>query len=471
MRTLTPLSSLPRNAGAYALLAGLTLCLVGSKRSEREVWVKPIAPGLTYRMEVESDPKRLIHVLRLNPASVAVNAKAALAGVTVFEPNATKGRGTVSEMVRQHNAIAGINGDYFGSTGDPIGFLIKNGQLASLPYQNRAIFAWGPSTAQVGTAKFSGKVTPERGDPISIDGVNDECGENGLTLNTPMVGLSIAKSPCLTLVMKVDGNVLPPSTHTFGTVSFKTNDATSLPLEPNQFALVARGSKVKGLSGLKVGSRIAIDLLTSGFDWPNIDQAIGGGPFLIKGGKVAIDSKEEGFQPDHGGSRHPRTAVGRCADGDLVFVVVDGRQSMSVGATMDELASIMLRQGCVDAINLDGGGSSTMNILGASINRPSDKISERSVADGIIFSGPRISDQGESLTLRASSMLKLKDWMDVTVADDKGVVVPNVEVLWSMQGAAWIDQGGRIHPLETGEAKLTAQVRGRTLNAKVKITP
>jgi len=470
MRTLTQFAYIARLAGGLTLAAGLTFGLVGSNRAEREVWVKPIAPGLTYRMEVESDPKRIIHILRLNPASVAVSAKAALAGVTVFEPNATKGKSTVSDMVRQHNAIAGINGDYFGSTGDPIGFLVKSGQLTSLPYQNRAIFAWGPSTAQVGTAKFVGKVTPEGGEPISIDGVNDECGENRLTLNTPNVGLSIAKSPCLTLVMKVDGNVLPPSTYTYGTLLFKTNDATSLPLEPNQFALVARGTKVKALSGLKTGSRIAIDLQTTGFDWPNIDHAIGGGPFLLKAGKVAIDGKEEGFPADHGASRHPRTAVGRCADGDLVFMAVDGRQSMSVGATMEELAAMMLRQGCVDAINLDGGGSTTMDILGAAVNRPSDKTGQRPVVDGIIFSGPRISDQGENLILRASSTLKLKDWMDVSIADEKGVLVPNVEVLWSMQGAAWIDQGGRVHPVIEGEAKITAMVRGRVLTSKVKIT-
>lgn len=74
------------------------------------------------------------------------------------------------------------------------------------------------------------------------------------------------------------------------------------------------------------------------------------------------------------GKRHPRTAAGVSADGrTLVLAAIDGRQKdWSVGLTLPELADLMIGRGCVAAVNLDGGGSTTMVRDGAVINRPSD---------------------------------------------------------------------------------------------------
>ena len=82
-------------------------------------------------------------------------------------------------------------------------------------------------------------------------------------------------------------------------------------------------------------------------------QAVGGGPWLIKDGAVTgIDDN----------SRHPRTAVGILEDGSVIMVVADGRRSKTVGFSYSELAEYMLSLGCIEAVNLDGGGSTTMAI-------------------------------------------------------------------------------------------------------------
>ena len=112
---------------------------------------------------------------------------------------------------------------------------------------------------------------------------------------------------------------------------------------------------------------------------------ISSGPLLISGGEPET-FKDVKFNTN----RHPRTAVGILADGSKVFVVVDGRSSKSQGATMEEMQKIMLWLGCTDALNLDGGGSSTMVVRGRIVNHPCDNKAfdsegERSVANAIII--------------------------------------------------------------------------------------
>ena len=108
------------------------------------------------------------------------------------------------------------------------------------------------------------------------------------------------------------------------------------------------------------------------------------GPMLLVGGECE-PVKKDGFNT----ARHPRTAVGRRADGTVVLVVADGRNELAAGLTMAELQQVMAALGCRDAINLDGGGSSTMVFNGSLINNPTTSgrsIKERSVSD-IVYIG------------------------------------------------------------------------------------
>ncbi|MEP7274195.1 MAG: phosphodiester glycosidase family protein, partial [Acidobacteriota bacterium] len=113
---------------------------------------------------------------------------------------------------------------------------------------------------------------------------------------------------------------------------------------------------------------------------------IGGGPQLISNGAAVAETEFGAFSASLIGSRHPRTAVGMRKDGHLLFVTVDGRQpSMSVGMTIRELSALMLELQCAEAINLDGGGSTTMVIRDKVVNRPSDPTGERPVSDALLL--------------------------------------------------------------------------------------
>ena len=110
---------------------------------------------------------------------------------------------------------------------------------------------------------------------------------------------------------------------------------------------------------------------------------LGAGPLLLRQGKVFIPLNEEVFFGTSIPEVHPRTAAGITPEGDLILLLVDGRQLISRGVDLPELANIMLELGCVDAINLDGGGSSSLAVNGILLNRPAGKTVQREVMSAI----------------------------------------------------------------------------------------
>lgn len=104
-----------------------------------------------------------------------------------------------------------------------------------------------------------------------------------------------------------------------------------------------------------------------------VTEAISFEPALVVNGKGTIKSGDGGW------GIAPRTAIGQTDDGSILFLVIDGRQTKSLGASLKDVQSIMLKYGAVNAINLDGGSSSTMYYEGEIINNPCDPLGERSI--------------------------------------------------------------------------------------------
>ena len=116
------------------------------------------------------------------------------------------------------------------------------------------------------------------------------------------------------------------------------------------------------------------------------EDMVTSGPMLIVGGAC-----EEVISNDFNSNRHPRTAVGIRPDGTVLLVVADGRNEAAAGLSMIELQQVMLALGCAEAINLDGGGSTTMVVRGQVVNHPCDNHQfdadgERPVANAICVS-------------------------------------------------------------------------------------
>lgn len=169
---------------------------------------------------------------------------------------------------------------------------------------------------------------------------------------------------------------------------------TRLSPSRDESVLVAHGTARHTLAGLREGHRVAVTTRVSpaGTDasrWKELDHAIAGGPLLLRDGRSpsADRMRAEAYGRSHVLGRNPRTAVARTAEGRMLLVTVDGRRDgWSSGVTLRELVAVLRQLGAVDAVNLDGGGSTTAVVNGRVRNRPSE--TGRHVAGGLFVHAP-----------------------------------------------------------------------------------
>ena len=180
----------------------------------------------------------------------------------------------------------------------------------------------------------------------------------------------------------------------------------------------------------------------------NIKEAVGARPRLIKNGKIIVDDTS-----DYYSQRVTRTCVGITYDGKVVMMVLDGRQEpFSAGGSAIEIAQIMLDAGCVEAVNLDGGGSSTFAAKGEGsndivvVNRPSDGY-ERSVSSSLlVVSTAKPSTEFDHAVISA-------DYDYLTVGTELEIRVAGVT-----------STGGAIAVPEDAELKVSDESKGSVVN-------
>lgn len=438
--------------------------------SQAQSWEKLISPGLSYRMEIDSKAPRLVHVLRFNVGAPGLFARSEVARGQIFGAAGNDARESMSSMVQRTSAIAGINGDFFPANGEPLGAMVRDGQLLSRPFPGRASIGWGPLGANIAISDWSGSVSFDGAPAIPLNGLNEEGKADQWILMTDASAEARAASPCTYVIMKMDTLGLSPSGSARGKVVRVIQNQPSVKIPEGHFVLVGQGATAGVLSETSLVANVLVRSNMSGYDWNSVDNVIGGGPLLLKAGQVKIDFQTASFSEKFSTDRHPRTAVGINAQGDLIFAIVDGRQTMSIGCTLPEMANIMKGLGCRDAVNLDGGGSSTLSIFGQAVNRPSDGI-ERKVSNGVLFFGPR-PENTPPFVIQGPGQLIAGSMQAFRAMTSQGQTIPNREVFWSAMGpGGWVDQSGVVRALGEGAVAVTATYRGIKNTLQVRVVP
>ena len=260
---------------------------------------------------------------------------------------------TVRTIAQNTNSIVAINGGFFKpQTGVPLGTLMINHKLYTGPIYDRVAFGIFENGYKVDRVQFKGKIIGN-GYEIPIDNINQpRMLSSYILMYTRDWGSVAPASPQYGVQLRVENNRITAAS------------ANPLSIPQNGYVLVGPKSKLSKLFG--AGAVDTQLLLSSG--WNNAKHIIGGGPYLVKNGEVYVDMTAEKLQAI--GGRNPRTAIGYTKDNDLILITADGREGHSVGLTLVELANFMKSLGCVDAINLDGGGSTVMYVNGVIVNKP-----------------------------------------------------------------------------------------------------
>jgi uncharacterized protein YigE (DUF2233 family) len=286
-------------------------------------------------------------------------------------PNQLTGILDTPAAATRQGAIAAINAGFFNrDTQQPLGAIRRDGRWISGPILGRGIMAWNDAGEFLfARMRFQEEVhigQSGRAVTLPIADLNSAYLQSGFARYTLDWGYRYTT--------QTDGEVVTTVVNGAIAAIREAQLAGSLEVSipPNGYLLVARQSEaVAQARQFRPGDVVEGVAKLDPLEIAQYPHAIGGGPLLLQAGEVVLDAERERFQPTFAEQRAARSAVGRLADGRLLLVAA-GKGEENSGLTLAEMALLMQQLGCVDALNLDGGTSSTLYANGAIANFAGD---------------------------------------------------------------------------------------------------
>ncbi len=335
---------------------------------------QPVSPaaatdrGFTHSNDRRSNPEWSVHVVRMD------RRRGDLGLATTLGGGERIGMSTLSDQVAAMSAsegtpLAAVNGDFYMTEdsyrGDPRDVHVRRGELISAP-SGHACFWLDPQGEPRSTNITSRLQVFWPDGKSSVLGLNEMREADEVVVYTAANGATTRTEGGTECVLERVGEkawlpVRPGVVLEARVAEVRRGGNSAIPADRLVLSVGPRLSE-RG-RGLAPGHvlRLAFDTFP---DLKGVQLALGGGPTLVRAGKPMTWS---GFQV-----RHPRTAMGWNSN-TVFLVVVDGRQpGLSVGMTFPELAQYMATLGCQEAVNLDGGGSASMWVLGQVVSSPSE---------------------------------------------------------------------------------------------------
>ena len=259
----------------------------------------------------------------------------------------------ISNIAQRDNAIVAINGGYFKpQTGVPLGTLMINKKVYTGPIYDRVAMGIFDNGFDMARVQLKAEIKTNKGG-VKIDNVNQPRMLSVHTIiYTPDWGEYSPPSPKYGKQIVVSGGK-------FVRASYGRNK-----IPEDGYVIVGPKSKLDKIEG---ANKFKLDIKLNP-EWEEVNHIISGGPYLVKNGDIYVDMTAQKLASI--GGRNPRTAIGYTRDNHLIMLTADGREGASIGLTLIELANLMKELGCVNAMNLDGGGSTVMYINGKVVNKP-----------------------------------------------------------------------------------------------------
>lgn len=350
-------------------------------------------PGVSYTNVVVAEVPWSIQVVKIARAKSGDEIQSRHAG------GGSLGLATLSDQVATaatdtSEPVAAINGGFYlrengkpnAFAGCPRGLQIVEGEVLSAPAGNTCLwidYGGQPHAANL-TSQFEITWPDGRKTPFELNGPR---ADSAVELYTPAAGTSTHTTGGRELILEPQGagRWLPlRMERDYSARVREIRSAGNTPLTPDTLVLSIGPAIMKQIEGVATGAVLRISTKSLP-DLLNAKNAISGGPLLLQNGRPQKirAAPDAAYEVSSMLERHPRTAFG-WNDQSFFLVQVDGRQKdLSLGMTLDELSDYLVKLGCTDAMNLDGGGSSSLWFDGKIRNNPCDGY-ERGIANSLI---------------------------------------------------------------------------------------
>ena len=368
----------------------LTTTIITQASGKKEVLFPDVAPGIQiyrYNWDIETC---VLYVAEMSRHEPTLHFEVALANAQVLGKETVRSMANRRTQRGDRRVLVAVNGG-FGVLGDMRGYggvlenlHIQDGELITQPTDTEACFGVTESGEFLSSA-VQMKASVQIGEHTLPLGCINQRRLDGcqVTLYTPRLGESTRTNRRRGSEVIMSGLPLPLTpnyAHPYRVEEVSRDGNNLIPRDGAVLWINAR-LKDQSISQFSPGANGTLTLTLSPPEWNQVHHAIGGRLRLLKNGKinetlVEMHNAEKRHTPGKRTpvlnlSHEPRTALGYNAD-TLFLVVADGRQpKYSTGLTLYELASILIELGATEAINLDGGSSSTFVVNDAVINKPS----------------------------------------------------------------------------------------------------
>ncbi|PZV12807.1 MAG: hypothetical protein DCF22_11535 [Leptolyngbya sp.] len=319
------------------------------------------APGLRWRQQTLAIGNNRVPVtwLELDPWQPGLSLKP-----IVPNPSSMMGIAPLAQTAQQAQATAAINGGFFNRIRQlPLGAIRLDGRWLSGPILNRGAIAWdGLGNFAFNRLTLRETLTTSTGQQLPITHLNSGYIQAGIARYTPDWGATYTPLSDNEIIVSVQNN---------GVVSqqpLAKAGSAGVPIPSNGYLLVLRSNQSIA-SALTPGTVLQLATSTDPSEINRYPYVLGAGPLLIQNSQIVVDPKIEGFSNAFATETAPRSAIAQTNTGQILLVTAYKKLN-SEGLTLTEMAQILQQFGAMNALNLDGGSSTTLYLGGQVIDRP-----------------------------------------------------------------------------------------------------
>lgn len=319
------------------------------------------AQGLQWQQQfVNIDKDRFPVVsLLINPRTVGLTIKP-----IISNNESVTGTAPLLQTAQKNLAVAAINGGYFNRNNKlPLGAIRRDQQWISGPILNRGAIAWN-NTGQFyfGRLTLIETLTTDNNQTLPVILLNTGYIQRGIARYTTAWGKTYTPLSDNEIIFIVENNQIT------NRITAGKAGTTPIPIPKNGYLLTYRNSTNTETAALKIGTKVNLTSNTTPPEFNKYEHIIGAGPLLVENKQIVLNGEAEKFSPAFMKGQAVRSSICTLSNDNLLIVAVNTRAGGG-GPTLAEQAKIMQTMGCVNALNLDGGSSTSLYLGGQLLDR------------------------------------------------------------------------------------------------------